>query len=97
LKEYGETPLAALFPVEWKAADVRSGITKVALTERSQSLPPFALAAEKPQNLETWSNLRPPHWLSGATPLAGAETLLEARSAVSAWPRRFTGHTVQGA
>ncbi|HEX8309733.1 MAG TPA: hypothetical protein VF614_00350 [Chthoniobacteraceae bacterium] len=78
LKEYAETPLAALFPVEWKAADVRSGITKVALTERSQTLSPFALAADKPQNLETWSNLRPPHWLSGATALAGAETLLEA-------------------
>jgi hypothetical protein len=78
LKEYAGTPLAALFPVEWKNASIRENSMKLSLTERAATLAPFALSPEKTQNLEVWGNLRPIHWLSGATALPGAETLVEA-------------------
>ena len=79
-KEYAGTPLAPLFPVEWKGADVRDGITKLTLTERASTLAPFALSAERSQNIEVWGTLHPPHWLSGATALPGAETLVQAEA-----------------
>jgi hypothetical protein len=76
---YADTPLASLFPVDLKAASgVRTGITRLSLTERATQIAAFALAPEKESNADTWSKLQPPHWLSGATPLPGAETLLEA-------------------
>ena len=78
LKEFNGTPLAALFPVEWNGDAARDGITHLALSERAAGLAAFSLAADRAQNADTWLNLRPPHWLSGVTPLAGAETLLEA-------------------
>ncbi len=77
-KEYAETPLAPLFPVEWKTPAVRENITKLTLTDRSATLAAFALAADRGQNAEVWAKLLPPHWLSGATPLPGAEHLLDA-------------------
>ncbi len=78
LKEYAGTPLAPLFPVEWKSAGIRENNMKLALTERGSMLAPFALSPEKTQNIEVWGNLRPVHWISGVTALPGAETLVEA-------------------
>lgn len=78
LKEFNNTPLAALFPVEWKGDGIRDGITRLTLTERAAGIGAFSFAADRAQNTDTWRNLRPPHWISGATPLAGAETLIEA-------------------
>jgi hypothetical protein len=78
LKEYAGTPLAPLFPVEWKDPGVREPNMKLSLAGRADTLAAFALSPEKTQNLEVWSNLRPPHWVSGATVLPGAETLVEA-------------------
>jgi len=78
LKEYAGTPLAALFPVEWKGAPVREPNMKLSLTEHAATMAPFSLSSDKSQNLETWGNLRPIHWIAGATPLPGAETLVEA-------------------
>ncbi len=80
-KEYADTPLAPLFPVEWKGAGVRDGITKLALTERAPRSPPSRSLPDRAQNAELWSTLLPPHWLSGATPLPGAEMLVEAEVA----------------
>ncbi len=79
-KEYAGSPLAPLFPVEWKGAGVRDGITKLSLAESATTLAPFALSAERSQNIEVWANLRPPHWLSGATALPAAETLVQAEA-----------------
>jgi hypothetical protein len=78
LKDYADTPIGPLFPVEWKGGGVRDGIVRLTLAERAASIAPFVLAADTAQNADLWRNLKPPHWLSGATPLAGAETLLEA-------------------
>nr|MDQ3624855.1 VWA domain-containing protein [Verrucomicrobiota bacterium] len=77
-KEYGDTAIGPLFPVEWKAGEIRGGIERLALNERGQQLAPFALAPDRAENAEVWRALLPPHWLSGAEPLPGAETLLEA-------------------
>ena len=78
-KDYKDTPLAPLFPVDFAdAAPVRDGIQRLALTERGAALAPFSLAPEKELNGDTWSKLPPPHWLSGAKPLPGAEVLIEA-------------------
>jgi hypothetical protein len=81
LKEYADTPIAPLFPVEWKGSSVRAGLARVALTERSSGLAAFALAPDRAQNVETWGGLPPPRWVSGAAPLAGAETLVEIEGA----------------
>ena len=78
LKEYAGTALAPLFPVEWKGAASRETGMKLSLSERAATLPAFALSPEKSQNTEVWSNLHAPHWISGATALPGAETLVEA-------------------
>ncbi len=86
LKEYEGTPLAALFPVEWKGAGFREANLKLALTERGASLAPFALSPEKSQNLEVWGNLRPIHWIADSAALPGAETLVEALAGGKKWP-----------
>ncbi|EDY21450.1 hypothetical protein CfE428DRAFT_0695 [Chthoniobacter flavus Ellin428] len=78
LKEYAGTALAPLFPVEWKNAPAREPGMKLSLSERAATMAPFSLAPEKSQNAEVWANLHPPHWLSNATALPGAETLVEA-------------------
>ena len=78
LKEYANTPLEALFPVEWKGSGARENGMKLSLTEAAAALAPFALSPDKSQNAEVWGNLHAPHWISGATALPGAETLVEA-------------------
>lgn len=77
-KEYADSPIAPLFPVEWKSAGVRDGIAKLVLTDRAAALAPFTLAPDRAQNATLWSSLLPPHWLADATVLPGAETLIEA-------------------
>lgn len=78
LKEYLQTPLGALLPVEWKGTPVRDQVARLVLADRAQSLASFALVPERAQNIDLWQNLRVPHWISGATPLPGAEVLVEA-------------------
>ena len=78
LKSYAQTPLGALLPVEWKGNPVRGQVTRLVLSDRAQALAPFALVPEKIQNADLWQHLGVPHWLSGATPLPGAEVLVEA-------------------
>ncbi len=77
LKQYAGTPLVPLFPVEWNDAPLNLDATaKLALTERGAALAPFTLVSDKARSAETWGKLLPPHWLSGAVPLPGAEPLL---------------------
>ena len=61
-KEYADTPIAPLFPVEWKSAGLREGIAKLSLTERAATLAPFVLAPDRAQNADLWNSLQPPHW-----------------------------------
>jgi len=78
LKEYSGTPLGPVLPVEWKGPGIREHITRLDLSDRAQSAAAFALAPDRAQNVDLWKSLRAPHWLSGATPLPGAEVLMEA-------------------
>lgn len=78
LKDYEGTPIGPLLPVEWKGKPVHGQIAKLIPTEQAQNLAAFTLAPEKAQNIETWQGLKPPHWLSGATVLPGAEVLVQA-------------------
>lgn len=78
LKEYADTALGPLFPVEWKSSATREGITRLVLAERAATLAPFTLASDAAQNPEVWRNLQAPHWIAGATALPSAETLVEA-------------------
>jgi len=57
---------------------VREHIVRLSLPEGVQSLSPFSLVPEKAQNADVWRTLPPPHWISGATALAGSEVLVEA-------------------
>ncbi len=77
-KEYAASPLAPVFPVEWKGPGMRESHMKLSLSERAATLAAFALSPDKTQNVEVWSNLRAPHWLAGVTTLPGAEALVEA-------------------
>lgn len=78
LKEYADSPLGPLFPVEWKGEGIREANMKVSLTERGATLPPFALTPDKSQNIEVWGNLRAVHWVAQVAALPGSETLIEA-------------------
>lgn len=80
LTEYAGTVLGPLFPVEWKTPPVHENGMKLSLSERAAGLAPFVLSPEKSQNAEVWANLHAPHWLSAATALPGAETLVEANA-----------------
>ncbi len=84
LKEYAGTPLGPLLPVEWKGEGIHQPLARLTLPDATQSLAAFALAPERAQNLDLWQSLKPPHWLSGATPLPGADVLVEAESSGSA-------------
>lgn len=75
---YRDTPLAPLFPVSFQGLGIREGITQIGLSERATQVAAFALSPERETNAAVWAKLNPPRWLSGATPLPGAETLLEA-------------------
>jgi len=79
LAQYLDSPLGPVFPVQFQpAASVRTGITRLGLTERAFQLAAFSLTPEREPNAETWAKLPPPHWLSNAVPLPGAEVLIEA-------------------
>ncbi len=80
LRGYAGTPVEPLLPVEWKDLPVTGSITRLTLPDQVQSVSAFALVPERTQNLAVWEALRAPHWLSGATPLPGAEVLVQAKT-----------------
>ena len=82
LKDYADTPLGPMLPVEWPAGTqpIRTGIKSLVLSERAASLGAFSLSADLATNSDTWTKLPAPHWLSGAKPLPGAEVLIEAEA-----------------
>jgi hypothetical protein len=82
LRQYVDSPLGPLLPVEWPAGTqaLRSGIKSLTLTERAASLGAFALSDDLATNADTWAKLPVPHWLSGAKALPGTEVLIEAEA-----------------
>jgi hypothetical protein len=77
LREYGETPLAALFPVDVREGGISDRLAKLVLTPRGQSAAAFHLGGDSSQSSEQWGALPVPHWIARATPRPGAEVLLE--------------------
>lgn len=88
LRQYGETPLGELIPVEWPAGTqpIRNGIKALIPSERASTLGAFALSAEIATNAETWARLPVPHWLSVGRALPGSEVLLEADAGAAKFP-----------
>ena len=81
LRGYGDSPLGPLVPVEWAgdAGGVREGIAGFEFNERGGLHSALSLASERGANLRIWSQLPPPHWVSGGQAKPGAETLLDLR------------------
>lgn len=79
LRQYADTPIGPMIPVEWPAGagPLRSGVKSLSLTERAASIGAFSLTADLGSNAETWTKLPAPHWMSGGQPLPGSEILVE--------------------
>ncbi len=78
LREYRDTPLAALFPVESTGEGIRSGIVSLRTTERAQGVGAFSMTTDLATNSDTWQKLPAPHYLASIKALPGAEVYLEA-------------------
>ena len=78
LKEYKDTPLAPLFPVEWAGEGIRSGILSLKVSERGASVGAFSMSTDLATNADTWQKLPAPHFLANTKALPGAEVYLEA-------------------
>jgi len=78
LREYADTPLGPLLPVEYVNDKVPGGLKALRLTGRAGGLAPFALSQELAANAEIWSKLPVPRSVVGVRSLPGAETLIEA-------------------
>ena len=86
LKEYRDTPLAAVFPVEWAGDGIRSGIQSLRVTQRAEGVGAFSLSADLATNADTWQKLQPPHFLANVKALPGAEVYLEADTGAAKIP-----------
>lgn len=73
---YADTPLAPLFPVDWKGEGGRPAGLR--LTAQGARAPWLTLAEDPDKNAELWASLPAPRWVAPARPLPGAEVLLEA-------------------
>ena len=80
LRQYTDTPLGALLPVEYLDKPP-TGIQSLGLTSRAAGLAPFALSNEIGSNAETWAKLPLPKSVVGVKPLPGAEVLIDAKTA----------------
>jgi hypothetical protein len=76
LSNFADTPMGALFPVDWKGEGGRP--TGLRLTTQGARQPALSLAPEPEKNRELWEGLREPHWAAPARALPGAEVWVEA-------------------
>jgi hypothetical protein len=81
LREYADTPLGPLLPVDYANAKPPTGLKSLRLTGRAGTLAPFALSPEMAANAEVWAKLPVPRSVIGVQPLPGAEVLIEADAA----------------
>ncbi|HZE97819.1 MAG TPA: PA14 domain-containing protein [Planctomycetota bacterium] len=71
------TPLEALFPVDWKAAETGRP-TGMKLTDAGARKAWLQISTEAEKNAESWSSLQPPHWVAPVRALPTSEVLVEA-------------------
>ena len=86
LREYRDTPLAPVFPVEWAGDGIRTGIASLKVTQRSEGIGAFSLSTDLATNSDTWQKLPPPHYLANVKALPGAEVYLEADTGAAKIP-----------
>lgn len=86
LREYADTPLGPLLPVDYANAKAPTGLTSLVLTGRAADLAPFALSAEIAANAGVWAKLPVPRSVAGVTALPGAEVLIEGATATGRVP-----------
>jgi hypothetical protein len=77
-REYGQSPVAGLFPVEWSSAPLVGRGTRLEVVGSGRTA--LNLAPERTQNAEVWSGLEGPGWVAGSSVLPGAEVWVEAVS-----------------
>jgi hypothetical protein len=78
LREYADTPLGPLLPVDYANVKAPTGLKTLRLTGRAATLAPFALSPEMADNAEVWAKLPLPRSVVAVQPLPGAEVLIEA-------------------
>lgn len=81
LRQYGDTPLGALLPVDYEDVKAPVGLKSLRLAGRAAQLAPFALTTDLATNAEAWAKLPVPKSVVGVKPLPGAEVLIEADAA----------------
>ncbi len=86
LREYRDTPLAPLFPVEWAGEGIRSGIVSLKVAERASGVGAFSMSTDIATNSDTWQKLPAPHYLANTKALPGAEVYLEADTGATKLP-----------
>ncbi|MCE9610084.1 MAG: hypothetical protein K8R23_07730 [Chthoniobacter sp.] len=80
LRQYGDSPLGALLPVEYLDKPP-TGLKSLGLTSLAAGKSAFALSSEIGANAEVWSKLPVPKSVVGVKPLPGAEVLIDADAA----------------
>ena len=81
LRQYNDTPMGALLPVDYADVKPPTGLKSLGLTARAAGLAPFALSSEIGANAEVWSKLPVPKSVVGVKPLPGAEVLIDGDAA----------------
>ena len=81
LREYSDTPIGPLLPVDYSNAKPPVGLKSIALAGRAAELAPFSLSEEMATNAAVWAKLPVPRSTVGVQPLPGAEVLVDAEAA----------------
>ncbi len=77
-REYRETSLADLFPVEWRD-DLEAAVPeRLALAAAGVESPAFRLEDDPERNAEVWGMFPAPHWAAPCRALPGALTYVDA-------------------
>ena len=80
LRQYGDTEMGPLLPVDYTDSKPPTGLKSLGLVGRASGLAPFALTSDLATNAEAWAKLPVPKSVVGVKPLPGAEILMDAEA-----------------
>ncbi len=78
LREYRDSPIESLLPVEWGDGPLQNAALTFRVTDLGEDFPALALDGDPDRKAETWRHLPTPHFLPQTEPREGAEVLIEA-------------------